>query len=119
MVSPRKWNILRYIRFSVGVIVINIAMSIDEAYTHYMVKTAISVPEDVFEAINRFAKEHKYSRSEVFVRASKEYLERIKSKEVLNALNAAHADEETEEEKTVRTKGKRYHRDAILKKELY
>ena len=81
-----------------------------------MIKTVISVPDDVFKAIDQFTKEHKSSRSEVFVKASKEYLERIKSREILNALNSAYAEEETEEEKTVRKKGERYHLDVILRK---
>ena len=59
------------------------------------------LPEDVFKAIHQLAKDHNHFRSEVFVKASKEYLERIKSKAILDALNAAYADEETEEEKTV------------------
>lgn len=108
---------LRCILFSVKGI--RIAISIDKVYTHGMIKTAISVPEDVFKAIDQFAKDHNYSRSEVFVQASKEYLERVKSKEILNALNAAYTDEETEEEKTVRKKGKTYHHKVILKKEPY
>ena len=48
---------------------------------------AISIPDEIFREIEKFSKEHRYSRSEVFVMAVKEFLEKLKPKELFNALN--------------------------------
>ena len=50
-------------------------------------KTAISIPDEVFREVDKVAKERHSSRSEVIVTAVKEYLERRKSNELLGALN--------------------------------
>jgi metal-responsive CopG/Arc/MetJ family transcriptional regulator len=84
-----------------------------------MIKTAISVPEDLFKEIDRFARERKCSRSEVFVRASEQYLEGLKTREMLDALNAAYGEEETEDEKLLRQKSKERYRTSVLAKETY
>lgn len=78
-------------------------------------KTAISVPDDIFKELEEFSKEHDYSRSEVFAMAAKEFLEKRKSKELLNALNEAYSEPESPEEITVREKGKRYFAKKTLK----
>ncbi|MDP2167506.1 MAG: hypothetical protein Q8J64_04145 [Thermodesulfovibrionales bacterium] len=76
-------------------------------------KTAISVPDEIFKEVENFAREHHFSRSEVFVRAATEYLEKMRSREILRALNAAYLEEETEEEKAAREAGKGYFRRKI------
>jgi metal-responsive CopG/Arc/MetJ family transcriptional regulator len=74
-------------------------------------KTAISVPDDVFREVDKVARERHSSRSEVIVTALKEYLERRKSADLLKALNEAYAAAETAEEYEVRQKArKRYGR---------
>jgi metal-responsive CopG/Arc/MetJ family transcriptional regulator len=78
-------------------------------------KTAVSVPDNIFKEVEKFAKDHNYSRSEVFVIALKEFLEKLKSKQLLIALNDAYAEEETSEEETVRAKSKRYYATKVLK----
>ena len=78
-------------------------------------KTAISVPDELFKEIEKVAKEHHYSRSEVFVIAAKEYLEKRKSKKLLVALNEAYAAAESPEEYKVRTAGKKRYRKTMLK----
>jgi metal-responsive CopG/Arc/MetJ family transcriptional regulator len=78
-------------------------------------KTAISVPDNLFEEIEKVAKEHHYSRSEVFVIAVREYLEKQRSKRLLSALNEAYATAESPEEYKVRAKGKRRYRKTVLK----
>ena len=78
-------------------------------------KTAISIPDNLFEEIENFAKEHNYSRSEVFVIAIKEFLRKLESKKLLEALNEAYLAPESEEERTVRAKGKRHYAREILK----
>ncbi len=78
-------------------------------------KTAISLPNKIFEEVEKFSKEHQYSRSKVFAMAVKEFLEKKKTEEVLNALNEVYSEAETPEEITVREKGKRYFARKILK----
>ncbi len=80
-------------------------------------KTAISIPDEIFREIERFSKEHRYSRSEVFVMAVKEFLEKLKSKELFNALNEVYSEPESLEETTLREKSKGYYSKKILKEE--
>ena len=80
-------------------------------------KTAISIPDEIFREIERFSKEHRYSRSEVFVMAVKEFLEKLKSKELLDALNEAYSGDDPQEEITLREKSKRYYAKKIVKEE--
>jgi predicted transcriptional regulator len=79
---------------------------ITSLYTSYM-KTAISVPDEVFREVDRVARERNSSRSEVIVTAVKEYLERRKSDQLLNTLNQAYGTAETNEEYEVRKKTKK------------
>lgn len=78
-------------------------------------KTAISVPNDLFEEIEKVAKENHYSRSEVFVIAVREYLEKRRSKRLLTALNEAYATAETPEEYKVRQKNKKRYAKTVMK----
>ena len=50
-------------------------------------KTAVSIPDDVFEKVERFARRSKRSRSEVFSAALREYIARHASDEVTDAIN--------------------------------
>ena len=52
-------------------------------------KTAVSIPDDVFEKVERFARRSKRSRSEVFSAALKEYIARHAPDEVTDAINRA------------------------------
>lgn len=78
-------------------------------------KTAISVPDDLFLQIDSFAKEHNYSRSEVFVTAVREFMERLKSKQLLNEINEAHAGIETEEDSMLRKRAIKHYSDKVLR----
>jgi len=42
----------------------------------YSMKTAISIPEDIFQEVEKYAAEHECSRSEVFVRAVTDFFEK-------------------------------------------
>jgi metal-responsive CopG/Arc/MetJ family transcriptional regulator len=55
-------------------------------------KTAISVPDEVFEQAEYTAKRLKLSRSELYSRALSEYLARHTDSEVTAAINAAISD---------------------------
>jgi hypothetical protein len=52
-------------------------------------KTAVSVPDEVFEKVERLARREKRSRSEVFSAALKEYVARHAPDEVTEAINRA------------------------------
>ncbi|MBM4340640.1 MAG: hypothetical protein FJ110_13990 [Deltaproteobacteria bacterium] len=78
-------------------------------------KTAISIPDEVFKEVEKFSKEHQYSRSEVFVMAVKDFLEKLKSQQLLNALNEVYSEPESLEETTLREESKRYYSKKIQK----
>lgn len=78
-------------------------------------KTAISIPDEIFKEVEKFAKEHNYSRSEVFVIALQEFLKKLESRKLLEALNDAYSVAETPEEKSIREKGKKYYAKKVLK----
>jgi metal-responsive CopG/Arc/MetJ family transcriptional regulator len=72
-------------------------------------KTAISVPDEMFKEIEEVTKECDCSRSQVFVMAVREFLERRKSKRLLEALNETYREAESHEEVEVRGRSKAYH----------
>lgn len=83
-------------------------------------KTAISIPDEIFREIKKVAEEHNYSRSEVFVLAVKDYLEKMKSQKLFRALNKAYSDVkmESREEKTLRERSKKYYARKVLRRDL-
>jgi len=50
-------------------------------------KTAVSIPDDVFEQVERLARRERRSRSEVFSAALREYVARHSPDEVTEAIN--------------------------------
>src|SRR3954452_17618310 len=52
-------------------------------------KTAVSIPDDVLQKVDRFARRAKRSRSEVFSAALREYMARHAPDEVTDAINRA------------------------------
>jgi len=78
-------------------------------------KTAISLPDNLFKEVVKLASENKKSRSQIFCLAVKEYLERVRSQKLLEALNETYSGEDTNEEKLLRKKSLEYYNDAILK----
>ncbi len=80
-------------------------------------KTAISVPDNIFEEVDKLARESKTSRSQIFCIAVEEYLKKIKARKMLEALNSVYADEETSEEKLLRAKSKEYYERKVLGKD--
>lgn len=63
---------------------------------HIGMKTAVFIPDDVFERAKRFAKQAGWSRSEVFSAAMREYLARHAPDEVTDAMNRVCANQEEE-----------------------
>lgn len=80
-------------------------------------KTAISIPDKIFKEVDSFAKEQNCSRSEVFVTAIKEFLEKLKAKKLLEEINEAYSDGELPDETTLRSKSKKYYAKSILKEQ--
>jgi metal-responsive CopG/Arc/MetJ family transcriptional regulator len=52
-------------------------------------KTAVSIPDDVFEKVERFARRSRRSRSEVFSAALREYMSRHAPDEVTDSIDRA------------------------------
>lgn len=78
-------------------------------------KTAISIPDTIFNEVDKFAREHNYSRSEVFVIAIQEFLKKQESQRLLDALNEVYSDAESSEETATRKKSKKYYAVKVLK----
>lgn len=55
-------------------------------------KTAISIPDDVFRDADHLAKKLKKSRSEVYSRAVREYVARYSDDRVTSALDAVYEE---------------------------
>ena len=63
----------------------------NHSYTSVM-KTAISIPDDVFNAAELTAKKMALSRSELYTRAIRSYLEELSDANVTESLNAVYAE---------------------------
>jgi metal-responsive CopG/Arc/MetJ family transcriptional regulator len=66
-------------------------------------KTAISIPNSLFEAAEAFAREHGYSRSELYARAVQMYLATFQDQQITEALNSIYGEDANEIELAVRT----------------
>lgn len=80
-------------------------------------KIAISIPDNIFNAVKRAAEEQKRSRSEVIVEGVKTYLEKLESLRMLQALNDAYAAPDTQEEINAREAGLDLYARTVLGKE--
>jgi metal-responsive CopG/Arc/MetJ family transcriptional regulator len=70
-------------------------------------KTAVSIPDDVFEKAERLARRAKRSRSEVFSAALAEYVARHAPDEVTDAMNRVCADVGDQQDPFVAAAGRR------------
>jgi metal-responsive CopG/Arc/MetJ family transcriptional regulator len=79
-----------------------------------IVKTAISLPEPLFERADAFARQQKLSRSQLFARAVEEFLRRHESQALLEALNRVYENlPSTPEEEEVRRLMKQKQREMV------
>ncbi len=78
-------------------------------------KTAVSIPDELFREIDTLARERRQSRSEIFSEALREYVEKRKSLKLFNTLNEVCADVETHEDLRVRREATQYYAAEILK----
>lgn len=74
-----------------------------------IMKTAISIPDTLFDELQETAKKQHRSRSELFTIAVKEYLDRIKSQSLLSSLDEAYSEPEEFQDTTLRQKSKKYY----------
>lgn len=79
-----------------------------------IVKTAISLPEPLFERADAFARQQNISRSHLFARALEEFLRRHESQALLEALNRVYENiSPTPEEKEIRRLMKQKQREMV------
>lgn len=72
-------------------------------------KTAISIPDSLFDNVEEIAEELHISRSQLFADAVREYIEKVRNRKILESINAAYSEVETEEDTKIRSQGKRYY----------
>jgi metal-responsive CopG/Arc/MetJ family transcriptional regulator len=70
-------------------------------------KTAVSIPDDVFEGAERLARRTKRSRSRIFSDALREYLARHSPDEITQAMNQACAEISGGEDSFIRATARR------------
>jgi hypothetical protein len=71
------------------------------------VKTAISVPDPLFEEGERLAAELRISRSALYTRALRELLLRLRSDEIRESYDRAYGDADPELERALRAAARR------------
>jgi metal-responsive CopG/Arc/MetJ family transcriptional regulator len=67
------------------------------------VKTAISLPETLFEKVEDLVGELQISRSRLFVLAVEEFIQRYENQQLLERINAAYDDAPEPDERTLLT----------------
>jgi metal-responsive CopG/Arc/MetJ family transcriptional regulator len=77
------------------------------------VKTAISLPESLFEKVNSLARDLQISRSRLFVLAVEDLIRRRENQQLLEAINAAYDDLPYEEEAILRRHMRKKHKKLI------
>lgn len=66
-------------------------------------KTAISIPDKLFNAADLYAKNHGYSRSRLFAEAVAQYLGQHPSDRITQKLNEVYSTEPAELDQTIAT----------------
>ena len=69
--------------------------ALDQWYNHgytFNMKTAISIPDDIFQSAEQLARRLGVSRSELYVQALKNYLQDHHEEGVTDALNTIYGD---------------------------
>jgi metal-responsive CopG/Arc/MetJ family transcriptional regulator len=78
------------------------------------VKTAISIQKSLFEQVNSLAEELQMPRSQLFVLAVEEFIQRHRNRNMLQALNEVYADALESDEDTLWREGmRRKHRKLV------
>lgn len=66
-------------------------------------KTAISIPDEIFRAADKYAKNHGVSRSKLFTKAVAQFLEQHPSDHITKQLNAVYSSESVQLNETLST----------------
>lgn len=77
------------------------------------IKTAVSLPKDLFERVDTLAHELKISRSRLCGLALEDYLRRHHSQRLLEQINAAHAEGPDPSEQALLRRMRRPHRHIV------
>jgi metal-responsive CopG/Arc/MetJ family transcriptional regulator len=77
------------------------------------VKTAISIQKSLFEKVNSLAEELQMPRSQLFVLAVEEFIQRHHNRNMLKALNEVYADAPDQNEDALREGMRRQHRQLV------
>jgi len=64
-------------------------------------KTAISIPDNLFRAADQYAKSHGFSRSQLFAKAVAQYLEQHPSNHITKQLDAVYGSDSSELNETI------------------
>ncbi|NOR65719.1 MAG: ribbon-helix-helix protein, CopG family [Candidatus Scalindua sp.] len=81
-------------------------------------KTAISIPDDLFKDIDKLSKKLHCSRSQILTSAAREFIEKQKNRDIFDAINKAYTENETEQEVSLRRKSKKQY-SKLLKEERW
>ena len=73
------------------------------------VKTAISLQKDLFQEVNRLAKDLKVSRSKLFVLAVQDFIKKQENQKLLLQINKAYSDEPDSEEQRIQNGMRKKH----------
>jgi len=82
----------------------------------YGMKVAISIPDDIFQEIEKLAKEQRKSRSQIFVSAAREYLQRRETRRLIERLDEVYSRPEAPEEGARRRAMGEYQRKRLTRK---
>jgi metal-responsive CopG/Arc/MetJ family transcriptional regulator len=81
-------------------------------------KTAVSIPDDLFQSVEKLSKVMHCSRSRVIAEALRDYLEKMRNRRMLDALNKVYSQAESTEEAVRRRLGKKRYAE-LLKAERW
>ncbi len=77
------------------------------------IKTAISIPEHLFEKVEILSRKSHISRSRLFALAVQDFIERSEDEELLEAINTVYDDQPNPEERIYRQKMRQKHRRLV------
>src|SRR5260370_24679276 len=84
-----------------------------EAKSMVNLKTAISLPESLFEKVELLAREMRIPRSQVFVLALEDFVRRRENQELLTKINEAYQDPPDTVERRPLQEKRRHHRKIL------
>ncbi len=66
-------------------------------------KTAISIPDKLFQAADQYAKNHGFSRSNLYAKAVEQFLEQHPTDHITKQLNEVYSDQSSKLDQTLST----------------